>query len=197
MLFRSNVATFYPPDTDGNYKVVMEYYDSQTTNIFMYENGLHYYGFETTEGKQVRVPYVRSWNPETKQHEPSATLWFNKDHKLILNKSSHKDIYTYKSSAEDKANRKQFRQKLETLMTLALFRLPEFRANVTITSDLGAPFGTSWRNSPRELEHFEETARQVGADNTENPKYIESFLNMGQAVFNIRSEEHTSELQSH
>jgi hypothetical protein len=129
-LYNTNVATFYPPDTDGNYKVVMEYYDSQTTNIFMYENGLHYYGFETTEGKQVRVPYVRSWNSETQRNEPSATLWFNKDHKLIVDKSSHRDIYTMKSSTEDKSKRKEFRQKLETLSnprTLSLTRIQKQR----------------------------------------------------------------------
>jgi hypothetical protein len=70
-------------------------------------------------------------------------------------------------------------------MTLAMFRLPEYRANVSITSELGQPFGTAWRNAPIEISRFEEVARDLGADQTEDPRYIESFLDLGQAVFNI------------
>jgi hypothetical protein len=183
-LYNINVATFYPPEADGTRKVEMRYYSSQTTNIFMYEQGLNYHELQTTEGKTVRVPYVASWDRES-GHTPSATLWFTSDGLLIKDKSQHKDIYTFKSSTEDKEKRKQFKTKLDTLMTLAMFRLPEYRANVDIKEELGQPFGTAWRNAPIEIRRFEETARDLGADNTEDPRYIESFLDLGQAVFNI------------
>ena len=185
-LYNTNVATFYPPNKDNEYKVVMHYYASQTTQIFMYEQGLHYHDLTTTEGKQVRVPYVPSWDRASGTIIPSATLWFNQDGLLITERSQHRDIYTYKSSAEDKQKRKEFKAKVDTLMTLAMFRLPEYRANVTIEGRLGEPFGTAWRNAPIEIRRFEEMAlSSIGSDNTEHPEYIEKFLDLGQAVFNI------------
>ena len=184
-LYDTKVAIFYPPTPDGTRYVETNYYASQTTNIFMYENGLNYHELTTTEGKQVRVPYVPSWDRSQGQHTPSATLWFDDTGRLIVGKSWHKDIYTYKSSAEDKQKRKQFKAKLDTLMTLAMFRLPEYRANVTTSEDLGQPFGTAWRNAPIEIRRFDEVAMKLGADNTEHPEYIEKFLDLGQAVFNI------------
>ena len=184
-LYNTKVATFYPPNKDNEYKVEMHYYASQTTSIFMYEQGLHYNALTTTEGKQVRVPYVPSWDRVEGLHKPSATLWFNQDGLLIKDKSEHRDIYTYKSSTEDKQKRKDFKAKVDTLMTLVMFRLPEYRANVTLESGLGEPFGLAWRNKPAEIDTFERVVREVGADSTEHPTYIQAFLEMGQAVFNV------------
>jgi hypothetical protein len=184
-LYNTQVAKFYPPEPNGDYKVVTNYYASQTTNIFMYENGLNFSELETTEGKRVRVPYVPSWDRAEGIHKPSAVLWFNKDHKLITKLSQHRDIYTFKSSDEDKAKRKEFKKKVDVLMTLAMFRLPEYRANVEINSSLGEPFGTAWRISPRQIDEFAKVIRNVGSGNTEDPRYIEAFLDMGQAVFDI------------
>jgi hypothetical protein len=184
-LYNTKVAIFYKPLPDGTRYVETNYYSSQTTNIFMWDNDLNYYELATTEGKQVKVPYVPTWDSSQKQHTPSATLWFDKEGKLILGKSWHKDIYTYKSSAEDKQKRKEFKKKLDTLMTLSMFRLPEYRANAKLDSDLGQPFGTGYRNAPIEIRRFEEVARDVGAEQTDHPEYIEKFLDLGQAVFNI------------
>jgi len=184
-LYNTKVAIFYKPLADGTRLVQTNYYDSQTTNIFMYENGLHYYDLITTEGKAVKVPYVSSWSRDTQQHTPSANLWFNAEGKLIVEKSDHKDIYTFKSSAEDKQKRKEFKTKLDTLLTLAMFRLPEYRANATIDENLGQPFGTAWRNAPAEIGDFERVVNKLGADRTEDPQYIQAFLDLGQAVFNI------------
>ena len=184
-LYDTKVAIFYPPTPDGTRYVETNYYASQTTNIFMWENDLNYHELSTTDNKVVKVPYVPSWDRSQGQHTPSATLWFDDTGKLIVGKSWHKDIYTYKSSAEDKQKRKDFKKKLDTLMTLAMFRLPEYRANVKIESDLGQPFGTAWRNAPIEIRRFDEVVMKLGADSTEHPEYIEKFLDLGQAVFNI------------
>ena len=184
-LYNTNVATFYPPEANGDRKVVMQYYSSQTTNIFMYEQGLNYSELVTTANEKVRVPYVASWDRAEQRNKPSAELWFNQDGLLIKERSSHRDIYTLKSSAEDKEKRKEFKAKVDTLMTLAMFRLPEYRANVEISENLGQPFGTAWRNLPRSIEVFQGAVRDLGADNTEHPVYIQAFLDMGQAVFDI------------
>jgi len=179
-LYDTNVAKIYPRDAEGVYKVETHYYASQTTQIFMYENSLHYYTLQTTEGTQVQVPYVGSGNGV-----PSATLYLDSTNRLILSKSQHRDIFTMKSSADDKDKRKEFKKKVDVLMTLAMFRLPEYRANVELKSELGEPFALSYRNKPVEIDHFEDVAKSVGADNTDDPRYIEAFLDLGQAVFSI------------
>jgi len=184
-LYNTNVAIFYPPEANGDRKVVTNFYNSQTTSIFMYENNLHYYEQVTTDGKQVKVPYVSSWDRDKQQHTPSAVLYFDSNNKLIVERSHHKDIYTFKSSAEDKEKRKEFKKKVDVLMTLAMFRLPEYRANVTVEQTLGEPFGTQYRNKPQSIDDFEHTVNKLGADATEHPEYIQHFLDMGQAVFNI------------
>lgn len=180
-LYNTNVAKFYPPLPDGTRKVEMTYYNSQLTNIFLYDYSLYYYNQVTTEGKQVCVPYVEVHSNDT---EPSATLWFTAEGKLIVDKSKHKDIYTYKSSAEDKQQRKDFKTKLDTLITLAMFRLDEYKDQATFTDDYGAPFGSQYREPPSitSFKHYIKTNSQPDIN---NPTYVNCFLDLGQGVMDI------------
>jgi hypothetical protein len=179
-LYSTDVAIFYPPQPDGTRKVETNYYSSQMTNIFMYSWNLNYYYHTTTDGKEVRVPYVSSWDGKG----PSATLWFTAEGKLIVDKSEHRDIYTFKSSAEDKQRRKEFKAKLNTLMTLAMFRLPEYRANAHLTSDYGQPFGTAY-NEPDSISEYRRYLNRTVDIDYDNPQYIEHFLDLGQGVFEV------------
>lgn len=184
-LYSTNVAVFYPPTPDGVSKIEMNYFNSQLTHIFMFQQGLNYYYQTTTDDREVKVPYVESWDRELKKDIPSATLYFDANNKLIVERSSHKDIYTYKSSADDKQKRKDFKKKLDVLMTLAMFRLSEYRANAHLKEELGQPFGLAWRNKPIEIDEFERVVKEVGVYETDNPHYINAFLDLGQSVFNI------------
>jgi hypothetical protein len=158
----------------------MNYYDSQMTNIFMYDYGLHYYDQVTTEGKFVKVPYVSSYDGKG----VSATLWFTAEGKLIVDKSQHRDIYTFKSDADDRQKRKDFKAKLETLTTLAMLRLDDYKANAELKGDYGQPFGTQY-SEPHSISDFRRTIRDLGANNTEDPRYIQDFLEFGQGVFSV------------
>jgi len=182
-LYNTNVAKFYPPLPDGTRKVEMTYYSSQLTNIFMWDFGLNFYNQVTTEGKQVCVPYVQ---PPYNSPEPTATLWLTSEGKLIIDKSKHLDIYTYRSSAEDKQTRKDFKTKLDTLVTLAMFKLEEYKANATLQNDYGAPFGTQYRE-PSSIQDYRRWVNSTeGAElDVDNPHYVQYFLDLGQGVMDV------------
>jgi hypothetical protein len=59
-LYTTNIATFSPPDENGEYKVEIRYVSTTTTNNFLWLYGLSYYSLTTTDNKNVVVPYVQS-----------------------------------------------------------------------------------------------------------------------------------------
>jgi len=125
-LYDTPVATFYPVDpTTNTYTVVMRYYNSVTTNKFMSDFGLHYCMLRATDDKDsnavkaVRVPYAPYGG-----YGVSAVLTFDAESGLLITDpavSWHAPIGTRVASAERKAERKQLRQRLEHLITLAMF----------------------------------------------------------------------------
>jgi hypothetical protein len=179
-LYNTEVAKFFPPLPDGTRKVEMMYYSSQLTSIFMYAYGLHYYNQTTTEGKQVCVPYVQA----PYNSEPSATLWLTAEGMLLVDKSKHLDIYTMKSSAEDKQRRKDFKIKLDTLLTLAMFRLDEYKDHATFKNDYGAPFGSQYKE-PITVTNFKHYIKTTNSFDTDSPEYVNAFLDLGQGVMDI------------
>ena len=182
-LYDTHVATFYPPEADGSYKVTAKYVPTQTTHQFMFSYGLHFYKQTTTEGESVEIPYVQhgSWRDNDKV---TATLYYNKDHALIKERSSHQDVYTMVSSPEDKAKRKELRGKVEHLITLALFKLPQLKDNVSTDSTWGQPFGTSYRNAPRELDYLKQHLRNHELD-INDEHFVNLFMDALQPAFNV------------
>lgn len=182
-LYDTHVATFYPPEADGSYKITTKYVPTQTTGIFMDTYHLNYYTQTTTEGESVAIPYVQhgSWRENDKV---TATLYYNKDHALIKERSSHQDVYTMVSSPEDKAKRKELRDKVEHLITLALFKLPQLKEDATIEECLGQPFATSYRNSPREVDHLKQHLKRHDLDINDN-YFVESFMGALQGAFDL------------
>lgn len=182
-LYDTHVATFYPPEADGSYKITTKYVPTQTTGIFMDTYHLNFHTQTTTEGESVAIPYVQhgSWRDNDKV---TATLYYNKDHALIKERSSHQDVYTMVSSPEDKAKRKELRAKVEHLITLALFKLPQLKEDATIEECLGQPFATSYRNSPRELDHLKQYLRNHELDINDNI-FVDSFMSSLQGAFDL------------
>ena len=182
-LYDTHVATFYPPEADGSYKITVKYVPTQTTMAFMDNYHLHFYNQTTTEGESVCIPYVQhgSWAENDKV---TATLYYSKDHALIKERSSHQDVYTMVSSPEDKAKRKELRAKVEHLITLALFKLPQLKEDATIEECLGQPFATSYRNAPREVEHLKQHLRSHELDINDN-QFVGLFMDSLQGAFDL------------
>lgn len=182
-LYDTHIAKFYPPEADGSYRVDARYVATQTTHTFMEDYHLNFYTQTTTEGETVRVPYVENGNWRDNELL-TATLYYNADHMLIKERSSHKDVYTMVSNDEDKAKRKELRAKVEHLITLALFKLPNLKEDVTIEERWGQPFGTSYRSTPHSVDALKQHIRLAGVDINDNT-FIDLFMESLQGFFNL------------
>jgi hypothetical protein len=187
-LYDTKIAILHKPDPiNGSYIVECNWYDSITTNKFMHDFGLHYTRLETIDGEHVRIPQV-----PTTYASPHAHLTFTADDKLVTQRSRHADIYTATSTPEDKQARAEFRQKLDTLLTLAMFKLDHYKREVTIEEDYGKPFSSGYRQpeSIRELEscvqdmQYAEKSRGVEID-VNDQEFIEKLLAAGQGVLDV------------
>jgi hypothetical protein len=182
-LYDTNVATFYPPEADGSYKITTKYVPTQTTTAFMQEYRLHFHTQTTTTGETVCIPYVQNggWRENDKV---TATLYYDANHGLIKERSSHKDVYTMVSNDEDKAKRKELRDKVEHLITLSLFKLPQLKEDATVEESWGQPFGTSYRNAPREVEHLKQYLQTHELD-INDERFVGMFMESLQSAFNL------------
>lgn len=187
-LYETNIMTLHPRHADGSALIEMRYCNSNTTNNFMQDFGL-WYGYQaTTEGKNVYVPAVQA-RYSGRGYGLSATLVFNRDNKLIVNESWHAPIYTKVMSQDDKKQRKHITQQLDTLFTLVMFRLADFKANATINHDYGAPFssgsGSYYHPSPVEALKNYTAEQRRNIDILHNEEFINLAMNAGQHIFDV------------
>jgi hypothetical protein len=181
-LYDTHVATFYPPQQYGEERKTFKYVPTQTTMAFMYGYGLHAWEVSMDDGTKARIPYVQhgGWRENDKV---TADLVCNKYGQVIRSLSSHKDVYTMVSNDEDKAKRKELRAKVEHLITLALFKLPNLKEDVTVEAAWGEPFGTAY-NNPRTVEQLKQHIRLADV-NIDDPQFIEKFMEALQDLFNL------------
>ena len=57
-MWRTDLATFHPPVADGSYNVIVEHYDSPTTQQFISKFGIRYNNLRAQDGKRAVVPCV-------------------------------------------------------------------------------------------------------------------------------------------
>ena len=184
-LYDTNIATFYPPNADGDYRVVCRYYNSVTTRTFINDNSLTYGYLITTEDTYVSVPYVPS-------RMNGASLLFNADGKLIVSESSHPDIYTRVANMEDKAKRRALMADLETLVLLCSYRLDNYKAEATVEEHYGMAFARK-RWQPTTIDDFERVVSQMRFDSNRNgtpfnfadPDFVQVTLELGQGVVDV------------
>jgi hypothetical protein len=186
-LYDTKIATFYPPNADGEYLVECKYYNSITTNTFMNDNWLSYTCLTASDDSVVRVPYVAA-----RKTPLSASLVFNAQEKLIVSKSHHPDVYTSVTSPEDRAKRRELMAELDILVTLCELKLEQYRADVTLEEAYGAPFMRNHRR-PSQIALFEQMMNDLlyrkQRDGTpidvNNKEFVDTVLELGQGVFDI------------
>ncbi len=186
-LYNTNIATFYPPNADGEYLVECRYYHSVTTNKFMNDHRLTYTVLTASDNSHVRVPYVSNHKEEI-----SASLVFNADHKVIVSKSRHLDVYTKVTSPEDRAQRRELMAELDTLVTLCGLRLEQYRADVTLEEAYGAPFMRTYHqpvqinlfNHLMDNLHYRKQREGTPID-VNDKEFVATVLDLGQGVFDI------------
>lgn len=182
-LYNTNVASFYPPDENGIERRTFKYVATQTTTAFMFSYNLHFYNVTMDDGTEASVPYTQNGN-WGENNNLTADLYFNTDNQVIRHLSSHKDVYTMVSNDEDKAKRKELREKVEHLITLALFKLPQLKEDVTIEEQWGMPFGTSYRNTPRAVDALKQYVSRNNVD-INNQEFVSLFMDSLQSFFNL------------
>jgi hypothetical protein len=129
----------------------------------------------------VQVPYNPFFKGQNEDY--SAVLTFDKDGKLIVDKSWHCDVFTYKSSEEDKSKRKALKAQLDAFVTLQMFKLGSLIDNATVNESMGRAFGESElpSSTARNLQLFlaEEVVR------TDDPSFMNCFNELAQSAFNM------------
>jgi hypothetical protein len=182
-LYDTHVATFYPPQQYGEERRTFKFVATQTTTTFMQDYGLHVWEVSMDDGTKAQIPYVGNggWRENDKV---TADLVFNKYGQVIRSLSSHQDVYTMVSNDEDKAKRKELRDKVEHLITLSLFKLPQLKEDATVEESWGQPFGTSYRNAPREVDRLKQYLSDHDIDINDNT-FIDLFMDSLQSAFNL------------
>jgi len=174
-----DVVRIYEPNAEGEYEVAViglyGTFDIQLQYKFTgYYNGK---GLTTTTGDTVKVPLNPYYKDQGKDF--SALLVFDKEDRLVIEKSWHADIYRLASTSDDKQTRKDLKKELDAYVTLQMFKLPTLRDNVRLDQSMGAPFGENrlgytiqatmrdaltHRPLPLESQSFMETFDEVAQD---------------------------------
>jgi hypothetical protein len=129
----------------------------------------------------VRVPL----NPYYKDQgrDFSALLTFNSSDQLIVEKSWHADIYRLASDDGDKQRRKDIKKELDAYVTLQMFKLPTLKDNVTLSADMGRPFGES-RLSYNLCDSMRDALCNLPLP-LESQSFMQSFDEVAQDCFNM------------
>ena len=137
------VARFYEPNEQGEYEVAVRgLYNTNDINLmWRFTGAFNGMTYETTTGDTVRVPLNHNYRQQDKEF--SAYLVFDKEDKLVVEKSWHADIYRLESTADDKQKRKDLKTELDAYVTLQLFKLPTLKENCKPSENMGRPFGES------------------------------------------------------
>lgn len=172
----------YEPDEHGNYQVCVTYDGYNSVNDYMYKfTGLYdSVKLETTDGRQVRLPLNHMYKRQDKDF--SAVLMFNSEGLLIVDQSWHADIYKKQSNKADKDTRKHIKDRVSSLITLQMFKMPTFKANARVERYLGEPFRTS--TNTMGIDTYRALHSGIKADKIDSEEFVDAFDKLAQAVFN-------------
>lgn len=151
-LYHTVMARFFEPSSIGERRCYVGH-DSQTSRGFMLDVlSVHTFKqFDTTDGRRVVAPITAKRMPDS---DFSADLMFV-DGKLDVGMSQHTAIFKTVSSAQDKDERKQVKQAMDSLFTLCAMRMPELERTVQ------ADFNVAGAFYPAKRRYDEERAVQT------------------------------------
>jgi hypothetical protein len=138
-----DVVRVYEPDANGEYEVaVIGLYGTYDINLqYKFTGYYNRKNLQTTTGDTVCVPLNPHYIDQGKDF--SALLVYDKEDKLIVEKSWHADVYRLASTKGDRDRRKALKEELDAYVTLQMFKLPTLKDNCRLSADMGAPFGES------------------------------------------------------
>lgn len=176
----AEVVRVFEPNAEGEYEVAIRglYATFDIQQMWKYTGFYANMQLFTSNDEQVRLPLNPYYKAQDKDF--SAVLTFDKNDKLIVDKSWHADVYRLKSTDKDKAKRKKLKAQLDAFVTLQMFRLPTLIENVSFSVRAGTPFGenTMSYGTINDMRSFlSEDEIQV-----DSPKFMQIFNDMAQNV---------------
>lgn len=146
-LYHTVMARFFEPASIGERRCYVGH-DSQTSKGFMLDVlGVHTFKqFDTTDGRKVVAPLVAKRLPNS---DFSADLMFV-DGKLDVEMSQHTPLFKTVSSAQDKAERKQVKQAMDSLFMLCAMRMPELERTALADYNVAGAFYSAKRRYDEE-----------------------------------------------
>ena len=189
ILHHTVMARYYKPTPEGR-RVLYTGHPSNMSKQFMRHviNVNHKNTRMTTDGRTVALPIANRDSITDKGSTFSADLWLVDRHLIDVAKSSHTTHYIKRMSPDDKAAHKQARANMESLITLACMRIPEFHGRAYIDYDLLEPFKgiNVGFDERRALEAI--TSGQFAALKPESQELrIQSFMQLAENMFNYEA----------
>jgi hypothetical protein len=147
ILHHTVMARYYKPTPEGR-RALYTGHPSNMSKQFMRHvlNVRHQNTWTTTDGRPVAVPIANRDSITDKGSTFSADLWLatqtgmHASKRIDVAKSSHTTHYIKRMSPDDKATHKRARANMESLITLACMRIPEFHGRAYLDSDWLEPF---------------------------------------------------------
>lgn len=178
----TETVRYLKPESPDKYQIAVRgmsnTYETDTAAKF---TGL-YNGIKlaTSETEYVVVPLNPRYQEQGKDF--SALLTFNNSNGfLIVGESWHADIYTLRSTDEDKDKRKKLKADLEAYITLQQFKLPTLKQNANIHIRMAVPFGSSTFPHGARAKMFTFLNQDVLP--LELPEFAIIFDNLAQSTF--------------
>lgn len=185
VLYSKVMARYYAPDAEGNERRLFASYDSLTSRKFLWDVVGMREGSAAlaADGRKVVTPvYVP---PCVTDHTDdfSADFWYDKDCRILTDRSRHTKHWRRVTTADDKFARRQVTRVFEPFITMAIMRMPEFIENTVLERHLGQPFagvGAGWKHATmvKDMDIHLAGGREVTQEQTEQ------FFDMCFRVFN-------------
>jgi len=174
VLYRTPMARYYKPEGSRR-RVLLNGSNTNLSNQFRWSVLRYGRRFNTQaifEGMEYTaiVPIHTRNNIHDKGEQFCADLWFD-DYLLDVAASQHTRHYTRKSSDEDKQQRKDVKQAMQSVLLMACMKLPDYEQQCTIDHNYVCAFSNE--ASPSTDERF---AMQCFVDGDFNQDALSTFL---------------------
>jgi hypothetical protein len=194
ILHRTVMARYYKPTADGR-RVLYTGHPSNMSKQFMRRvlNVRRDNTWTTTDGRKVAVPIANRESITDVGSKFSTDLWlvrgntFHGKH-IDVAKSSHTTRYVKRMSPDDRAAHKRARANMESLITLACMRIPEFLGRVYLNYDLLEPFsGVAANHQARQALEAIVSGQFATLKPEQQERYVEEFMLLAKNVYDYEA----------
>lgn len=176
----TSIAVFHPTNSVDEWAVDLKgLYSTYDIHLMRQLTGFHNHQlFVTSLNQEVIVPLNPFYYAQGKPC--SASLVFDRNNKLVVEKSWHADVYSRRASEDDKAKRKEIKDRLDAYVTLQMFKLPMLIQNAKVSASLGQPFAEFPKQGTQQV-----VAMGIYSTNIDNAEFMQAFDTMAQSTFDM------------